>query len=102
MPDPPAPEAPAQDEARTSEPTAAHTPRRAVVRLERAGRGGKEATIIEHLDLGDRERAEWIKALKSALGCGGAVEGAHLVLQGDQRARVRQWLLARGVRKVTG
>jgi translation initiation factor 1 len=75
-------------------------PARAVVRLERKGRGGKEATLVEHLGLPPAELERWCKALKSALGCGGAVDGAAIVLQGDLRRRVEPLLLARGVRKV--
>jgi translation initiation factor 1 len=71
------------------------------VRLERKGRGGKEATIVEKLELPPAEAEAWLKALKGALGCGGATEGDALVLQGDQRERVKALLLARGVRKVT-
>ncbi len=76
-------------------------PARAVVRLERKGRGGKEATVIEKLDLAAGERERWLKELKRALGCGGAIEGEALVLQGDLRSRVRSLLEERGVRKVT-
>ena len=76
-------------------------PARAVVRLERKGRGGKEATIVEKLELAPAELERWCKELKSALGCGGAVDGEVIVLQGDLRKRLEQVLLARGVRKVT-
>jgi translation initiation factor 1 len=76
-------------------------PARAVVRLERKGRAGKEVTVIEHLELPVMEREVWLKALKSALGCGGVIEGDALVLQGDQRERAPAVLTARGVRKVT-
>jgi translation initiation factor 1 len=75
-------------------------PARAVIRLERKGRGGKEATVVEKLALPPRALGEWGDALKRALGCGGAVEGDAIVVQGDQRERVRAWLEARGVRKV--
>jgi translation initiation factor 1 len=74
---------------------------RAVVRLERKGRGGKEATVIEKLDLAPHELERWLVDLKKALGCGGAVEGEALVLQGDLRARLRPLLEKRGVRKIT-
>jgi translation initiation factor 1 len=74
---------------------------RAVVRLERSGRGGKEATVIEKIDLTPAERETWLKAIKSALGCGGKVEGDTLMLQGDQRTRLPGLLTARGVRKIT-
>ena len=75
-------------------------PARAVVRMERKGRGGKEVTLVEQLDLPGRELEHWLKALKNSLGCGGVVEGAALVLQGDQRKRLPALLEARGVRKV--
>jgi len=77
-------------------------PSRAVVRYERKGRGGKEATVVEQLVLSPKERAEWLLAMKQALGCGGMLEGEALVLQGDQRTRVRAWLEARGVSRVSG
>jgi translation initiation factor 1 len=76
-------------------------PGRAVVRYERKGRGGKEATVVEQLALSARERGEWLLAMKQALGCGGMLEGEALVLQGDQRDRVRAWLEARGVSRIS-
>lgn len=76
-------------------------PARAVVRLERAGRKGKEVTVIEHLGLSLREKEKWLTALKGALGCGGGLEGDALVLQGDHRQRAAKWLEAKGVQKVT-
>ncbi len=79
---------------------AAPPPARAVVRLERKGRGGKEATVIERLGLPPDALASWLVELKRSLGCGGGVEGDALVLQGDQRDRAAAWL-ERRVRKVT-
>jgi translation initiation factor 1 len=76
-------------------------PARAVVRLERKGRGGKEATVVEKLGLPPAALAAWADEAKRALGCGGVVEGDALVLQGDQRERLRRWLEGKGVRKVT-
>src|SRR2546425_8423832 len=64
-------------------------PARAVVRLERKGRGGKEVTVVEQLGLPAAALRDWLKGLKAALGCGGAVEDDALVLQGDHRDRVR-------------
>ena len=75
-------------------------PARAVVRMERKGRGGKEVTVVDQLELGAKDLDECLKALKNALGCGGALEGKTLVLQGDQRQRLPAILSARGVRKV--
>ncbi|MEZ4366111.1 MAG: translation initiation factor [Kofleriaceae bacterium] len=82
-------------------PAAPPSPARAVVRYERKGRGGKEATLVEKLGLAPAELERWCTELKAALGCGGAVDGDALVLQGDQRRRLEALLTARGVRKVT-
>lgn len=76
-------------------------PARALVRLERKGRRGKEVTVVEKLNLTPGELATWAKELKQALGSGGAVEDEAIVIQGDQRDRVRNWLLTRGVSRVT-
>jgi translation initiation factor 1 len=76
-------------------------PARAVVRIERKGRGGKEATLVEKLGLSPSALDAWLDEAKRSLGCGGSVEGGALVLQGDQRERVARWLEKRGVRKVT-
>ena len=75
---------------------------RAVVRYERTGRGGKEVTVIDGLALSPSELAEWLTALKSALGCGGSVEDESLMLQGDHRKRLSSLLSGRGVKKVIG
>jgi translation initiation factor 1 len=83
------------------EAKAPKAPARAVVRMERAGRGGKEVTVIEQLELSLVQRGHWLKELKGALGCGGTLEGDDLVLQGDHRERAAKWLEARGVKKVS-
>ena len=91
---PPPPAAPAKAEERKG-------PARAVVRMERKGRGGKEVTVVEQLGLRPAELEVWLKALKGSLGCGGVVEEEALVLQGDHRDRLPALLEARGVRRVT-
>jgi translation initiation factor 1 len=68
--------------------------------MERAGRGGRTVTVVEQLGLPDEELAAWLRALQGALGCGGTVDGRAIVLQGDLRGRVREALVARGVRRV--
>jgi translation initiation factor 1 len=76
-------------------------PARAVIRLERKQRRGKEVTVVDKLALPPAELARWCKELKQALGCGGAVEGDTIILQGDLRQRLPAVLSARGVGKVT-
>jgi translation initiation factor 1 len=68
--------------------------------MERAGRGGKEVTVIEQLGLNHGPLEKWLKELKSALGCGGVVEGDALVLQGDHRERLVKLLTDKGVKRV--
>ncbi|HSM91506.1 MAG TPA: translation initiation factor [Anaeromyxobacteraceae bacterium] len=96
VPTAPAPAAPPA----AAKPPPKPPPARAVVRIERKGRGGKEATVIEKLALPPKELAAWADSLKRSLGCGGAVEEDAIVVQGDQRERVRRWLEAKGVAKV--
>ena len=85
---------------RAPAPKVSKGPARAVVRMERKGRGGKEVTVIEKLELKPAELEKWLKTLKQGLGCGGVVEGTDLVLQGDQRERVGDLLTKQGVQKV--
>ncbi len=91
------PDLPRGPAARAPEPKG---PARAVVRLERKGRGGKEVTVVEQLGLAAGPLEEWLQALKSGLGCGGSLEGDAIVLQGDQRKRLPRLLEQRGVRRV--
>lgn len=102
VPTPAAPAAETRAEAPADAPSRdVRGPSRAVVRLERTGRHGKDVTVVEHLDLAATELERWLKALKAGLGCGGAIEGTALVLQGDHRDRLPKLLIARGVKKVT-
>jgi translation initiation factor 1 len=100
LPDAPAPVAAAA----AAPPLAAAPPKgpaRAVLRIERKGHGGRDATRVSHLELAADDLAAWLVDAKRALGCGGAVDGADLVLQGDVRDRLTSWLTSRGVRRVT-
>lgn len=76
-------------------------PARAVVRLERKGRRGKDVTVVEKLGLPPAALETWCKELKQALGCGGAVEDTVIVLQGDLRSRIEAVLVKKGVGAVT-
>ena len=93
LPSGPAP-APVREEKKATGPA------KAVVRMERKGRGGKEVTVVEQLELPGAELERWCKELKQSLGCGGTVEEADIVLQGDHRDRVKALLIAKGVKKV--
>jgi translation initiation factor 1 len=76
-------------------------PARAVIRLERKQRRGKEVTLVEKLGLTKPELEQWCSDLKRTLGCGGTVDGDAIVLQGDFRARLPDVLATMGVVRTT-
>jgi translation initiation factor 1 len=90
-----------QDAAAPKIKSASGGPARAVVRLERKQRRGKEVTVVEKLGLKMSELEAWCKQLKQAMGCGGTIEGDAIVLQGDLRTRLPDVLTKLGVRNVT-
>jgi translation initiation factor 1 len=70
-----------------------------VLRYERAGRGGKEVTLLEGQWIESQEarvRDLLLGDLKKALGTGGALEGRAIVLQGDRRDSAKAWLEKHG------
>lgn len=77
---------------------AAAVPNDGVVRIQRdkKGRGGKTATTITGLPGSDADLDALLKALKQHCGTGGSREGRTLVLQGDQRDRLLERMLALG------
>ena len=79
-----------------------HNLRKAVLRMERKGRGGKTVTVVSQLSVDDAQLKHIAQELRRALGVGARVEGSDIVLQGDVRERARTWLLAKGVRRVAG
>lgn len=71
------------------------------VHYERKGRGGKEAIIIKGLESLDASLAEALcKKLKSRLGVGGAVKEGEIIIQGNQRDKVIEILLADGFKNI--
>jgi translation initiation factor 1 len=93
----PLPAGPAPVEAAKPEPKG----KRAVVRIERKGHGGKDATRITYLAASADDAVALAKQLKERLGCGGQSEGSDIVLQGDQRERLRALLPSIGVVRLT-
>ena len=58
---------------------------KATVRIDRKGRGGKSVTVIEGLQIPQKEREALLKQLKAKLGTGGTVKDTCLEIQGDHR-----------------
>lgn len=57
------------------------------VLLDRKGRKGKTATIIEGFKADDSTVAETARILKQKIGTGGSSRGGEILLQGDWRER---------------
>lgn len=98
-----APAAAADEKAASKAPEEFAAPKRATVHVQRKGRGGKTVTIVSHLGFTRAEYLEhWCTVWRQKLGCGGQVEQEEIVLQGDQRARMRAILEALGVTRIAG
>lgn len=64
--------------------------------LDRKGRKGKEATIIAGFAPDDDSYLEMAAALKKRLGTGGSARGGEILIQGDRRGDVKQYLESQG------
>jgi len=64
----------------------------AKMRMEKTGRGGKTVTVVYDLSRNARFLKDLCSELKRACGTGGAVADDTIELQGDLRARVRDYL----------
>ena len=82
--------------AKGSKPATAPAQERVTVRLERTGRGGKTVTIAEGPGLAGRELEPLAREIARGMGTGARVEDSSIVVQGDQRERLVDWLGARG------
>jgi len=70
------------------------------VRLETKHRGGKAVTLLEGF-IGKNEDLEDLgKKLKNFCGTGGSAKDGEIIVQGDQREKVLQWLLKNGYKHV--
>ena len=63
------------------------------VRLDSKNRAGKAVTLVEGFAGALKDLETLGKSLKSFCGTGGAVKEGEIIIQGDQRHKVLQWLL---------
>lgn len=64
--------------------------------IDRKGRKGKTATIIEGFDCEDAEVASVAATLKTRLGTGGSARGGEILIQGDVADKVKSLLKEMG------
>ena len=67
------------------------------IHFEKKGRARKQATILTGLDnLTDDEIASLAADIKRRLGTGGSVRGAEILVQGDRRTQLSEYLKSLG------
>lgn len=66
------------------------------IRLDTKHRAGKAVTLIEGFIGKDEALQELGKKLKTFCGTGGSAKDAEIIVQGDQRDKVLQWLQKNG------
>jgi translation initiation factor 1 len=66
------------------------------VRLDTSGRAGKAVTLVEGYIGPVSELEELGRQLKSFCGTGGSVKDGSIIIQGDQREKITQWLQKKG------
>ena len=63
------------------------------IRLDKKSRAGKAVTLVTGF-IGSKEDLEALgKQLKNYCGTGGSAKDGEIIVQGDQREKVTQWLL---------
>lgn len=69
------------------------------VRLETKHRAGKAVTLVEGFIGTNEDMEELGKKLKNFCGTGGAAKDGEIIVQGDQRDKVMQWLMKNGYKQ---
>ena|SRR5438876_8550657 len=70
------------------------------IRLDTKHRAGKAVTLIEGFIGKEEDLQELSKKLKNFCGTGGSAKDGEIIIQGDQREKVMQWLIRNGYKNV--
>ena len=66
------------------------------IRLDTKQRAGKAVTLIEGFIGKEEDLGDLGKKLKTHCGTGGSAKDGEIIIQGDQREKIQQWLLKNG------
>ncbi|MGI8637028.1 MAG: translation initiation factor [Segetibacter sp.] len=66
------------------------------VRLDTKQRAGKAVTLVENFVGKEEDMQDLGKKLKNFCGTGGSTKDNQIIVQGDQREKILQWLIKNG------
>jgi translation initiation factor 1 len=69
------------------------------IKLDKKHRGGKVVTIIDGFSMTESAIEILAKQLKTFCGSGGSAKNNEIIIQGDHREKVLQWLVKNGYTK---
>jgi translation initiation factor 1 len=75
------------------------TQRKLRIRLDTKHRAGKAVTLIEGFVGTENDLEQLGKAIKNYCGTGGSVKDFKIIIQGDQRDKILQWLQKNGYKQ---
>lgn len=87
------------EEEETEENTLAPEQQKLKVRIDTKHRAGKMVTVIDGFIGKKQDKEEIIRQLKNFCGTGGSSKPGEMLVQGDQRDKVLQWLLKNGYKR---
>ncbi|MEK7224991.1 MAG: translation initiation factor [Bacteroidota bacterium] len=88
------------EEEQANEETLSPAQQKLRIKLDTRHRAGKAVTLIEGFIGTVADMEDLGKKLKSFCGTGGSAKDGEIIVQGDQREKVIQWLLKNGYKNV--
>jgi translation initiation factor 1 len=70
------------------------------IQIDKKARAGKQVTLITGFVGSEDDLETLAKKLKNLCGCGGSAKDGEILIQGDVREKVLNWLIAQGYKAV--